>query len=77
MQLLCIVTEDIAEDCMVYNNDTLFVKSTCTLPYPRLGMHKYVVTSLGLNFACRHSEHTIVMYVYRELRRLSTRMSYP
>ena len=67
MQLRCIATEDIAEDCMVYNNDTLFVKSACTVPLPRLGkvgMHKYVVMSLGLNFACRHSEHTIVIYMY-------------
>ena len=36
----------------------------CTVPLPRLGMHKYVVMSLGLNFACRHSEHTIVIYMY-------------
>ena len=66
VQLLRIATEDIAEDCMhgfqqrqhcSLNLHVLYV------PLPRVGMHKYVVMSLGLNLACWHWEHTIVMYV--------------
>ena len=61
---------------MVYNNDTLFVKSACLYPW-----HAQIcIDDEGLHFACRHLEHTMLytcMYVYRELRCLSTRMSYP